>query len=137
MPYGLGTLGIQQLLFLGFALAFAIKMPLFPLHTWLPAAYTASPIPVVIVLAGLVSKLGAYGFLRFNLALFPDAAHSLGPLLAVLAGDGILYRGFMAPVQTDLKRLGACASVRHLGFIGVGVFCRNPLRIQGSPGERV
>ena len=78
LPLNLGEIGIPQLLFLGFALAFAIKMPLFPLHTWLPAAYTASPIPVVIVFAGLVSKLGAYGFLRFNLSLFPDAAHSLG-----------------------------------------------------------
>src|SRR5438128_726590 len=95
LPLNLGAIGIPQLLFLGFALAFAIKMPLFPLHTWLPAAYTASPIPVVIVLAGLVSKLGAYGFLRFNLALFPDAAHSLGPALAVLATAGILYGAFL------------------------------------------
>ena len=74
MPLNLGTVGIQQLLFLGFALAFAIKMPIFPLHSWLPPAYTASPIPVMVVFAGLVSKLGAYGFVRFNLALFPDAA---------------------------------------------------------------
>src|SRR5207248_9883341 len=70
IPLGLGTVGIQQLLFVGFALAFAIKMPIFPLHTWLPAAYTASPIPVMVVFAGLVSKLGAYGFIRFNLGLF-------------------------------------------------------------------
>ena len=132
VPLGLGTIGIQQLLFLAFALAFAIKMPLFPLHTWLPAAYTASPIPVVIVLAGLVSKLGAYGFLRFNLALFPDAAHSLGPFLAVLAVIGILYGAFMALVQTDLKRLVAYASMSHLGFIGLGIFAGNLLGIEGS-----
>jgi NADH-quinone oxidoreductase subunit M len=132
LPLGLGTVGIQQLLFLGFALAFAIKMPLFPLHTWLPAAYTASPIPVVIVLAGLVSKLGAYGFLRFNLALFPDAAHSFGPFLAVLAVIGILYGAFMALVQTDLKRLVAYASMSHLGFIGLGIFAGNLLGIEGS-----
>ena len=132
MPLGLGTVGIQQLLFLGFALAFAIKMPLFPLHTWLPAAYTASPVPVVIVLAGLVSKLGAYGFLRFNLGLFPDAAHSLGPFFAVLATIGILYGAFMALVQTDLKRLVAYASMSHLGFIGLGIFAGNLLGIEGS-----
>src|SRR5260370_7555676 len=83
LPVGLPSIGIPQLLFVGFGLAFAIKMPIFPLHTWLPPAYTSSPIPVVIVFAGLVSKLGAYGFLRFNLALFPDAAHRLGGLPAV------------------------------------------------------
>ena len=132
LPLNLGAIGIPQLLFLGFALAFAIKMPLFPLHTWLPAAYTASPIPVVIVLAGLVSKLGAYGFLRFNLALFPDAAHSLGPALAVLATTGILYGAFMALVQTDLKRLVAYASMSHLGFIGLGIFAGNLLGIEGA-----
>jgi len=90
LPGGMGSIGIPQLLFVGFALAFAIKMPIFPLHTWLPAAYTASPVPVVIVFAGLVSKLGAYGFLRFNLSLFSDAAHSLGGPLAVGAGIGVV-----------------------------------------------
>jgi NADH-quinone oxidoreductase subunit M len=132
LPGGLGTIGIPQLLFIGFGLAFAIKMPIFPLHTWLPPAYTASPVPVVIVFAGLVSKLGAYGFLRFNLALFPDAAHSLGGLLAVLATIGILYGAFMALVQTDLKRLVAYASMSHLGFIGLGIFAGNLLGIEGA-----
>ena len=132
MPLGLGTIGIQQLLFLGFALAFAIKMPIFPLHTWLPAAYVSSPVPVVIVLAGLVSKLGAYGLVRFNLALFPDAAHSFGPFLALLATIGILYGAFMALVQTDLKRLVAYASMSHLGFIGLGIFAANLLGIEGA-----
>jgi NADH-quinone oxidoreductase subunit M len=132
LPAGLGTIGIQQLLFLGFGLAFAIKMPIFPLHTWLPAAYTSAPIPVVIVFSGLVSKLGAYGFLRFNLALFPDAAHSLGPALALLATIGILYGAFMALAQTDLKRLVAYASMSHLGFIGLGIFAGNLLGIEGA-----
>jgi NADH-quinone oxidoreductase subunit M len=86
----------------------------------------------VIVLAGLVSKLGAYGFLRFNLALFPSAAHSLGGLLAVLATVGILYGAFMALVQTDLKRLVAYASMSHLGFIGLGIFTGNLLGIEGA-----
>jgi NADH-quinone oxidoreductase subunit M len=132
LPLGLGTIGIPQLLFLGFALAFAIKMPIFPLHTWLPLAYTSSPIPVVIVFSGLVSKLGAYGFLRFNLSLFPDAAHSLGGPLAVLATIGIVYGAFMALVQTDLKRLVAYASMSHLGFIGLGIFAGNLLGIEGA-----
>jgi NADH-quinone oxidoreductase subunit M len=132
VPLGLGTIGIQQLLFLGFALAFAIKMPIFPLHTWLPAAYTSSPIPVMVVFAGLVSKLGAYGFIRFNLALFPEAAHQLGGFLAVLATIGILYGAFMALVQPDLKTLVAYASMSHLGFIGLGIFTGNLLGIEGS-----
>jgi NADH-quinone oxidoreductase subunit M len=128
----LGTIGIQQVLFLGFALAFAIKMPIFPVHTWLPAAYTAAPIPVMVVFAGLISKLGAYGFIRFNLALFPDASHSLGGLLAVLATIGILYGAVMALVQTDLKRLVAYASMSHLGFIGLGIFTGTLLGIEGA-----
>ena len=132
LPLQLGTVGIPQLLFLGFGLAFAIKMPIFPLHTWLPPAYTSSPIPVVIVFAGLVSKLGAYGFLRFNLSLFPDAAHSLGGPLAVLATIGILYGALMALLQTDLKRLVAYASMSHLGFIGLGIFAGNLLGIEGA-----
>jgi NADH-quinone oxidoreductase subunit M len=131
-PNTLINVGIPQLLYLGFALAFAIKMPIFPLHTWLPSAYTASPIPVVIVFSGLVSKLGAYGFLRFNLALFPDAARSLGPALAVLATIGILYGAFMALVQVDLKRLVAYASISHLGFIGLGIFAGNLLGVEGA-----
>jgi len=131
LPFGI-TLGIQQLLFLGFALAFAIKMPLFPLHTWLPPAYVSSPVPVLIVFAGLVSKLGAYGFIRFNLGLFPDAAHSLSPFFALLATIGILYGAFMALTQTDLKRLVAYASMSHLGFIGLGIFTGNLLGIEGA-----
>jgi NADH-quinone oxidoreductase subunit M len=132
IPLGLGTIGIQQLLFLGFALAFAIKMPIFPLHSWLPTAYTSAPIPVMVVFAGLVSKLGAYGFIRFNLALFPQAAHQLGGFLAVLATIGILYGAFMALVQPDLKTLVAYASMSHLGFIGLGIFTGNLLGIEGS-----
>ncbi|MEO6797350.1 MAG: NADH-quinone oxidoreductase subunit M [Candidatus Dormibacter sp.] len=126
------SLSVQQLLFVGFALAFAIKMPLFPLHTWLPPAYVSAPVPVLIVFAGLVPKLGAYGFIRFNLALFPDAAHSLAPFFALLATIGILYGAFMALSQTDLKRLVAYASMSHLGFIGLGIFTGNLLGIEGA-----
>ena len=122
----------QSLLFLGFALAFAIKMPIFPLHTWLPPAYTSAPVPVVIVFAGLVSKLGAYGFIRFNLGLLPDGTRQWAPLMAVLATIGILYGAFMALSQTDLKRLVAYASMSHLGFIGLGIFSQNVLGIEGA-----
>jgi len=125
--YTMADLGMLR-----FAFAFAIKMPLFPLHTWLPAAYVSSPVPVLIVFAGLVSKLGAYGFIRFNLALFPSAAHSLSPFFAVLATIGILYGAFMALAQTDLKRLVAYASMSHLGFIGLGIFTGNLLGIEGA-----
>jgi NADH-quinone oxidoreductase subunit M len=122
----------QLLLFLGFALAFAIKMPLFPLHTWLPVAYTSTPIPALIVFAGLVSKLGAYGFVRFNLALFPDATRRLAPWIAGLATIGIIYAALLALSQTDLKTLVAYASMSHLGFIGLGIFSNNVLGIEGA-----
>jgi NADH-quinone oxidoreductase subunit M len=131
-PLGLGAVGIQELLFLGFALAFAIKMPIFPFHSWLPDAYTSAPIPVMVVFAGLVSKLGAYGFIRFNLALFPEASHRLGGFFAVLATIGILYGAFMALIQIDLKRLVAYASMSHLGFIGLGIFTGTLLGLEGS-----
>ena len=124
--------GIQLLLFLGFAVAFAVKMPLFPLHTWLPAAYTASPVPTLLIFAGLISKLGAYGFLRFNLSLFPDGTRSAGPYLAGLAVTGILYGALMALAQRDLKRLVAYASMSHLGFIGLGIFTQNLLGVEGA-----
>jgi len=124
--------GIQLLLFLGFAVAFAVKMPLFPLHTWLPPAYTATPVPTLLIFAGLISKLGAYGFLRFNLSLFPAGTRSAGPTLATLAVIGLLYGAFMALVQSDLKRLVAYASMSHLGFIGLGIFSQNLLGVEGA-----
>jgi NADH-quinone oxidoreductase subunit M len=122
----------QLLLFLGFALAFAVKMPLFPLHTWLPVAYTSTPIPALLVFAGLVSKLGAYGFIRFNLSLFPDAARQMGPWLAGLATIGIIYAALLALAQTDLKTLVAYASMSHLGFIGLGIFSGSVLGLEGA-----
>jgi NADH-quinone oxidoreductase subunit M len=125
-------LAIQVLLFLGFGFAFAVKMPLFPLHTWLPPAYTATPVPTLLIFAGLISKTGAYGFIRFNLALFPDGTRTVAPYLASLAVAGILYGAFMALVQTDLKRLVAYASMSHLGFIGLGIFTQTLLGVEGA-----
>ena len=122
----------QGWMFLGFALAFAVKMPIFPLHSWLPIAYPATPTPALLVFAGLVSKLGAYGLIRFNLALFPAGARGWGPILATLATIGILYGALMALLQVDLKLLVAYASMSHLGFIGLGIFSQNVFGVEGA-----
>ena len=119
-------------LFLGFAIAFAVKMPLFPLHTWLPDAYTESPTAGSIVVAGIMAKLGAYGFLRFGLYLFPEAAAYFGPLLVTLGVIGILYGAVMAAVQKDLKRVVAYSSVAHLGFIALGLFAITRISVTGA-----
>jgi hypothetical protein len=107
----------ELLLFGAFFLAFAIKVPLFPLHTWLPDAHTEAPTAGSVILAGVMLKLGTYGMLRFCLPLFPDAAHRMAPYIGVLAIIGIVYGAMVATVQTDLKRLVAYTSVSHLGFV--------------------
>ncbi len=122
----------QLLLFAGFLVAFAVKVPLFPLHAWLPDAYTEAPLPVILVLAGLVSKLGAYGLIRFNLTLFPGAARDAALWLASLAVAGILYGAVTALVQTDLKRMVAYASLSHVNFIALGIFSLRPEGIEGA-----
>ncbi len=109
-------------LFLGFAVAFAVKVPLFPLHTWLPDAHTEAPTAGSVILAGILLKLGTYGLVRFGLYLFPGAAVDLGPALLTLATIGILYGAVVAAMQRDLKRLIAYSSVAHLGFIVLGTF---------------
>ncbi len=123
----------QQLwLFLGFGLAFAIKVPLFPFHTWLPDAHTEAPTAGSVLLAGVLLKLGTYGFIRFNLTLFPDAAVRLAPVLVTLAVIGIVYGAAVAIVQPDLKRLVAYSSVSHLGFIVLGIFAMTSQSLQGG-----
>jgi len=123
----------QQLwLFLGFGLAFAIKVPLFPFHTWLPDAHTEAPTAGSVLLAGVLLKLGAYGFIRFNLTLFPDAAVRLAPWLVALAVIGIVYGAAVAIVQPDVKRLVAYSSVSHLGFIVLGIFAMTSQGLQGG-----
>src|SRR5271170_3067508 len=119
-------------LFGAFFLAFAIKVPLFPLHTWLPDAHTEAPTAGSVILAGVMLKLGTYGILRFCLPLFPDAAHRMAPLIGVLAIIGIVYGALVATVQTDLKRLVAYTSVSHLGFVVLGLFAFNTISIQGA-----
>jgi NADH-quinone oxidoreductase subunit M len=109
-------------LFLAFAIAFAVKVPIFPLHTWLPDAHTQAPTAGSVILAGVMLKLGAYGFLRFGLYLFPEASRWFAPLFLTLGVIGILYGAVVATMQHDLKRLIAYSSVAHLGFIVLGTF---------------
>jgi NADH-quinone oxidoreductase subunit M len=122
----------QRLLFLAFIVAFAIKVPLFPLHTWLPHAHTEAPTAGSVILAGVLLKLGTYGFLRFGLFLFPKAAVDLAPLLLTLAVIGIVYGAIVATMQNDLKRLVAYSSVAHLGFIILGIFAFTSQGLSGG-----
>jgi NADH-quinone oxidoreductase subunit M len=122
----------ELLLFSAFFLAFAIKVPLFPLHTWLPDAHTEAPTAGSVILAGVMLKLGTYGILRFCLPLFPHAAHQAAPTIAVLAIIGIVYGALVATVQTDLKRLVAYTSVSHLGFVVLGIFAFGTISIEGA-----
>ncbi len=124
--------GTQLLMFLAFMLAFAIKVPLFPLHTWLPDAHTEAPTAGSVILAGVLLKMGTYGMLRFCLPLFPEAAHRAAPIVAVLAIIGIVYGALVAMVQVDLKRLVAYTSVSHLGFVVLGIFVFNPTAMEGA-----
>ncbi len=122
----------QRWLFAAFFAAFAVKTPLWPLHTWLPDAYTEAPTTTTVLLAGVMSKLGVYGFLRFAVPLFPDAARWFQPALLTLAVVSILYCALVATVQRDFKTLVAYSSVSHLGFIVLGVFALNIQGLQGA-----
>jgi NADH-quinone oxidoreductase subunit M len=124
--------GAQMLLFLAFGIAFAIKVPVFPLHTWLPDAHVEAPTAGSVILAGVLLKMGAYGFLRFNLPLFPQASIQAAPIVAILAIIGILYGGAVAFAQKDIKKLVAYSSVAHLGFVMLGIFALNPLGLAGG-----
>jgi len=122
----------QDLLFLAFALAFAIKVPMFPFHTWLPDAHVEAPTAGSVVLAGVLLKMGSYGFLRFALPLFPLAFAKFLPLLAILAVIGVIYGALVSMVQTDLKKLVAFSSVSHLGLVMLGAFALNIQGLEGS-----
>ena len=124
--------GLQQLAFLAFALAFAIKVPLFPFHTWLPDAHVEAPTAGSVILAGVLLKMGTYGFLRFALPLFPVAVSNYASLISVLAIVGILYGALVALAQRDLKSLVAYSSVAHMGFIVLGIFALNEQAISGA-----
>ncbi|GAB6888094.1 NADH-quinone oxidoreductase subunit M [Desulfothermus okinawensis JCM 13304] len=122
----------QFWLFLAFGIAFAIKVPMFPFHTWLPDAHTEAPTIGSVILAGVLLKMGTYGFVRFNLTLFPRASVYFMELMAILAIIGIIYGAFMCLVQKDLKRLIAYSSVSHLGFVMLGVFALNMQGLSGG-----
>ena len=124
--------GIQPILFAAFALAFAIKVPMFPFHTWLPDAHVEAPTAGSVILAGVLLKMGTYGFIRFNLPLFPQAARDFAPLLIALAIIGIIYGAIVSAVQRDIKSLVAFSSVSHLGLVMLGLFAFNAQGISGG-----
>ena len=119
-------------LMLGFFIAFTVKLPVVPFHTWLPDAHTQAPTGGSVILAGVMLKTGAYGLLRFVITLFPEAAHQFAPIAMTLGAVSVLYAAMMAYAQTDLKRLIAYTSVSHMGFILIGIFAWNIYALQGS-----
>ena len=123
---------IQWWLFLAFAAAFAIKVPMWPLHSWLPDAHVEAPTAGSVILAGVLLKMGTYGFVRFNLPLFPEAAVKAAPWIALLATIGIIYGAMVSYAQKDVKKLVAYSSVSHLGFVMLGLFAMNPQGVAGG-----
>lgn len=125
-------INIQIWMFLAFAFSFAIKVPLFPLHTWLPDAHVQAPTAGSVILAGVLLKMGTYGLLRFNLPLFPEASIAAAPYISIFAVIGIIYGALVAMVQTDVKKLVAYSSVSHLGFVVLGIFAMTQESVQGA-----
>ena len=123
---------VQFWIFLAFFLAFAVKMPMLPFHTWLPDAHSEAPTAGSVILAGVLLKMGGYGFLRFCLPIFPEASAQFAPLILWLSVAAILYGGYMALAQSDLKKLVAYSSISHMGFVTLGIFVFNHQGIQGA-----
>ncbi len=128
----LGAGSVQSFLFLGFFIAFAIKVPIWPLHSWLPDAHVQAPTAGSVILAGVLLKMGTYGLVRFNLPLFPEASVHWAPVIAMLAVIGIIYGAWVSYAQDDVKKLVAYSSVSHLGFVVLGIFALNSQGIQGG-----
>lgn len=126
------TMAAQLLLFVAFFFAFAVKVPMWPVHTWLPDAHVEAPTGGSVVLAAITLKVGAYGFLRFVLPIVPDASHELAWLMVALSLVAIVYIGLVALVQADMKKLIAYSSIAHMGFVTLGFFLFNPLGIEGG-----
>jgi NADH-quinone oxidoreductase subunit M len=125
-------LGAQQWLFFGFLLAFAVKVPMWPVHTWLPDAHVEAPTGGSVVLAAIMLKLGAYGFVRFSLPILPDASRELAWMMIALSLVAVVYIGLVALVQTDLKKLIAYSSISHMGFVTLGFFVFNAWGVEGA-----
>jgi len=126
------ALGAQQWLFFGFLLAFAVKVPMWPVHTWLPDAHVEAPTGGSVVLAAIMLKLGAYGFVRFTLPILPDASRHLAWLMIALSLVAVVYIGLVALVQTDMKKLIAYSSISHMGFVTLGMFVFNAWGVEGA-----
>jgi len=125
-------LDVQILIFFAFLMAFAVKVPMWPVHTWLPDAHVEAPTGGSVVLAAIMLKLGAYGFLRFSLPIAPDASHSLSGFIITLSLIAVIYIGLVALVQADMKKLVAYSSIAHMGFVTLGFFVFNDMAVQGG-----
>ncbi len=123
---------LQVMLFWAFFAAFAVKVPMFPVHTWLPDAHTEAPTAGSVILAGILIKMGAYGFLRFSMPILPEATKAMAPAMMILSVIGIIYGAVICLGQTDLKRLIAYSSVSHMGFVTLGIFALNMQGLQGG-----
>jgi NADH-quinone oxidoreductase subunit M len=126
------ALEVQTLIFFAFLAAFGVKVPMWPVHTWLPDAHVEAPTGGSVVLAAIALKLGAYGFMRFSLPIAPDASMAYAPLVIGLSLVAVVYIGFVALVQTDMKKLVAYSSISHMGFVTLGFFVMNPLGVEGA-----
>jgi NADH-quinone oxidoreductase subunit M len=124
--------GLQKWLWLAFFASFAIKVPMWPLHTWLPDAHTEAPTAGSVILAGILLKLGGYGFLRFSLPMFPLASHDFTPLIFVLSVVAVIYTSLVALAQTDMKKLIAYSSIAHMGFVTMGIFAATSEAVEGA-----
>ena len=123
---------MQKWLWLAFFASFAVKMPMWPVHTWLPDAHVEAPTAGSVILAGILLKMGGYGFIRFSLPMFPDASHYFAPLVYALSVIAIIYTSLVALVQEDMKKLIAYSSVAHMGFVTMGLFAANTQGVQGA-----
>src|SRR5207248_981483 len=126
------ALNVQIVLFFGFLFAFAVKVPMWPVHTWLPDAHTEAPTGGSVVLAAITLKVGGYGFIRFVLPILPDASHYLSGFMIALSLIAIVYIGFVALVQPDMKRLIAYSSISHMGFVTLGLFLFSAMGVEGG-----
>ena len=126
------TLAEQQYIFIAFLLAFAVKVPMWPVHTWLPDAHVEAPTAGSVILAGILLKMGGYGFLRFSLPMFPVASDMFAPFVFTLSVVAIIYTSLVALMQEDIKKLIAYSSIAHMGFVTMGIFAMNTQGVQGS-----